>query len=345
MNNNILLTIRNLKTHFFTEEGVVQALDGVDLEIYEKEIIGLVGETGSGKSVTALSIMQLIPQPGFIVDGEIIFKGEPLHAMGEEQMRQIRGKEITMIFQDPMNALNPVFTVGNQIAETLMLHNDITYREALNQSIELLRKLNIPKPERIVQSYPHELSGGMRQRIQIAIGLACQPSLLIADEPTTALDATIEVQVLELIKKLRDEFNTSIMLITHDLGVIAEMCDRVVVMYAGNIVEKSSVKNIFKKPLHPYTQALLGAIPYAERKKRSRLTTIPGTVPNLISPPSGCRFHPRCKHAMEVCKTLKPVLFEEESGHWVSCFLQAKNKEYALSKGGSFEPLPDRMIY
>ncbi len=342
---NVLLSIRNLKTHFFTEEGVVQALDGVDLEVYEKEIIGLVGETGSGKSVTALSVMRLIPQPGFIVDGEIFFKGKPLHLLSEEQMLRIRGKEITMIFQDPMNALNPVFTVGNQIAETILLHNDVTYKEAFNQSIELLRKLNIPKPERIVNSYPHELSGGMRQRIQIAIGLACQPALLIADEPTTALDATIEVQVLELIKKLRDEFNTSIMLITHDLGVIAEMCDRVVVMYAGNIVEKTDVKTIFKQPLHPYTQALLEAIPYAEKKKKSRLTTIPGTVPNLINPPSGCRFHPRCKHAMKVCKTLKPMLLEEQPGHFVSCFLYSKNKEAAESKGGVFEPLPDRIIY
>ncbi|WEU40397.1 MAG: ABC transporter ATP-binding protein [Candidatus Odinarchaeum yellowstonii] len=345
MTENVLLNIRNLKTHFFTEEGVVQALDGVSLEVYEREIIGLVGETGSGKSVTALSVMRLLPQPGFIVEGEIIFKGKPLHLISEEEMRQIRGKEITMIFQDPMNALNPVFTVGNQIAETIMLHNDVTYREAFNQSIELLRRLNIPRPERIVNSYPHELSGGMKQRIQIAIGLACQPALLIADEPTTALDATIEVQVLELIKKLRDEFNTSIMLITHDLGIIAEMCERVVVMYAGSVVEKADVKTIFKNPLHPYTQALLDAIPYAERKKKTKLTTIPGNVPNLINPPSGCRFHPRCKHAMKVCQTCKPLLLEEQPGHWVSCFLYSKNRERGLSEGGLFEPLPGRVIY
>lgn len=340
-----LLIIKDLKTQFFTEEGVVQALDGVDLEVYEKEIVGLVGETGSGKSVTALSVLQLIPQPGFIVGGEIIFKGQPLHLKTDKEMRDIRGKEITMIFQDPMNALNPVFTVGNQIAETLMLHNEITYREALAESVELLRKLNIPRPERIVQSYPHELSGGMKQRIQVAIALACKPYLLIADEPTTALDATIEVQVLELIKNLKNEFNTSIMLITHDLGVIAEICDRVIVMYAGNVVEKSSVQRLFKEPLHPYTKALIGAIPYAEKKRKKRLTTIPGAVPNLINPPSGCRFHPRCRYAMDVCRNLKPLLFEEKPEHWAACFLYSRNRELGQSQGGNFDPLESRITY
>jgi oligopeptide/dipeptide ABC transporter ATP-binding protein len=322
-----LLEIKNLKTHFFTEDGVVKAVDGNDVEIYEEETLGVVGETGSGKSVQALSILQLIPQPGFIVDGEIIFKGSNLLRKTEEDMRKIRGKEITMIFQDPMNALNPVFTIGNQISETLMLHNEITRKEALTQSIEILRTLNIPRPERIINVFPHELSGGMRQRIQIAIGLACKPSLLIADEPTTALDATIEIQVLELLKELKKQFHTSIMLITHDLGVIAEMSDRVIVMYAGNIVERANVRDLFKDPLHPYTKALIGAIPYVEKGKKKRLTTIPGMVPNLIHPPTGCRFHPRCKNAMDVCRKAKPKLLEEKENHYTACFLYDKNKE------------------
>ncbi|MHA1409866.1 MAG: ABC transporter ATP-binding protein [Candidatus Odinarchaeia archaeon] len=323
----LLLEIKNLKTHFFTEEGIVKAVDGTTLEIYEGETLGVVGETGSGKSVQALSIMQLIPQPGFIVEGEILFKGENLLLKTEEEMRKLRGKEITMIFQDPMNALNPVFTIGDQITETLMLHNKITKKEAMKRSIELLRTLNIPKPERIVNVYPHELSGGMRQRIQIAIGLACRPSLLIADEPTTALDATIEIQVLELLKELKKKFKTSIMLITHDLGVIAEIADRVIVMYAGKIVEKADVKKLFKEPLHPYTRALIGAIPYVESGKKKRLTTIPGMVPNLINPPPGCRFHPRCEYAMDICKKCTPQLLEEKANHHVACFLYPKNKK------------------
>jgi len=320
-----LLEVKNLKTYFFTDEGVVRAVDGVDLHVDKAETLGVVGESGCGKSVTALSIMRLIPQPpGRIVEGEIRYNGQNLLGLPPPQMRKVRGKEISMIFQEPMTSLNPVFTVGEQIAEALRLHEKLARREAMEKTVEMLRLVHIPNPERRVKEYPHQLSGGMRQRVMIAMALSCNPKLLIADEPTTALDVTIQAQILELLNELKAKFRMAVMLITHDMGVIAETAQRVVVMYAAKVAEQAPVTELFKEPLHPYTQGLLRSIPridLAATQKR-RLETIPGVVPTIKGDvPPGCRFAPRCPYVMAVCTEKDPILKEAKPGHIVSCWL------------------------
>jgi oligopeptide/dipeptide ABC transporter ATP-binding protein len=319
-----ILEIKNLKTYFFTEDGVVKAVDGVDFVVYPGEVFGLVGESGCGKSVTSFSIMRLISQPGKIVDGEIYFDGKNLVTLPENEMIQVRGNRISMIFQQPQSALNPVFKVGDQISEVLDIHQSLGKELGRQRAIELLRMVGIPEPERRAEAYPHELSGGMAQRVMIAMALACAPELLIADEPTTALDVTIQAQILDLMRDLREKTGTSIILITHDLGVIAEMVERVAVMYAGRIVEQSSIKDLFDHPLHPYTQGLIGSIPVLGKIKE-RLDVIPGTVPNLVNLPPGCRFAPRCRarieHQLAMCTEQEPDLIEAQPGHIVRCWL------------------------
>jgi peptide/nickel transport system ATP-binding protein len=320
-----LLDVKNLKTYFFTDEGVVRAVDGVDLYIEKGETLGVVGESGCGKSVTALSIMKLIPQPpGRIVEGEINYDGTNLVTLVPNRMRKIRGKEISMIFQEPMTSLNPVFTVGEQIAEAIRLHEGLGRREAMAKTVDMLKLVHIPNAERRVKEYPHQLSGGMRQRIMIAMALSCNPKLLIADEPTTALDVTIQAQILDLLNELKSKLRMAVMLITHDMGVIAETAQRVVVMYAAKVAEEAPVGDLFKEPLHPYTQGLLRSIPRIDLAATThrRLETIPGTVPTLrgdIAP--GCRFAPRCPFVKSVCTEKDPVLKEVKPGHKVSCWL------------------------
>ena len=377
-NDGKLIQIKNLKTYFYTEEGIVKAVDGASFDIYEDEVIGLVGETGCGKSVTALSILNLVRAPGKILEGQILFKGQDLVQLDKKEMREFRGKEITMIFQDPLNSLNPVMTVGTQVGEIFLLHQrDIIKaeldrmllerkkkleeaknlkkelkeneerlnekeKEDLEQQIEQIKKENAHVPvlkdvlsdfsakiikevgiadsRSILKRYPHELSGGMRQRVMIAMALSCNPALLIADEPTTALDVTIQAQIIDLMQSLKNKFKTSILLITHDLGIIAELCNRVAVMYSGNIVEYATAEDLFKKPRHPYTMGLIGAIPSIEMKNK-KLKTIRGMVPNLIYPPSGCRFHPRCDSRLEICDKIKPKLNEISDKYFVACHL------------------------
>ena len=320
-----LLEVKNLKTYFFTDEGTVRAVDGVDLHIDKSETLGVVGESGCGKSVTALSVMKLIPQPpGKIVEGQILYDGRNLVDLPAGQMRKIRGKEISMIFQEPMTSLNPVFTCGEQIAEALRLHEHLGRRDAMDKTVEMLKLVHIPNAERRVKEYPHQLSGGMRQRIMIAMALSCNPKLLIADEPTTALDVTIQAQILDLLNELKSRLKMAIMLITHDMGVIAETAQRVVVMYAAKVAEEASVADLFKEPLHPYTQGLLRSIPRIDlaATERRRLEVIGGTVPTLrgdIAP--GCRFAPRCPFVKPVCTEKDPVLKEVKPGHKVSCWL------------------------
>ncbi|MFQ6087319.1 MAG: ABC transporter ATP-binding protein [Candidatus Methanofastidiosia archaeon] len=314
-----LIEIRGLKTYFYTEDGVVKAIDGIDLNIKEGETLGLVGESGSGKSVTALSILRLVPNPpGLIVEGEISFKGENLLEMTEKEMREIRGNKISMIFQDPMTSLNPVFTVGDQIAEAIILHQNLSKRDALKKAVEMMELMGIPQAESRSKDYPHQFSGGMRQRVMTALALSCNPNLLIADEPTTALDVTIQAQVLELMNEIKKEFNTAILYITHDLGLIAETCDDVAVMYAGRIAEYGDVESIFLNQKNPYTKALLESIPRLDQE-RARLRVIRGNVPNLIFPPSGCRFHPRCDYATEICEKEIPVLRSMGDSHLSAC--------------------------
>jgi len=329
----IILDVQDLTTYFYTEEGVVHALEGISFKIYEGEVLGLVGETGCGKTVTALSILQLIRPPGKIIKGKVMFGDIDLHEKSEIEILPYRGKEITMIFQDPLNSLNPVFKVGSQINEVFLLHqkhqllvesskhsNKSIYSVAREWSQQLLRDLNIPDPEKIFDQYPHELSGGMRQRIQIAMGLACSPRLLIADEPTTALDVTIQNQILKLMKDLKRKYNTAILFITHDLGIISKMCDKVAVMYSGFIVENGNRIRLFTNPYHPYTKGLISSIPIVGEKKEL-LKTIPGMVPNLIYPPSGCRFHPRCQYCFEPCDSKVPKSIKVESDYFVACHL------------------------
>ena len=316
-----LLNIKDLKTYFFTHQGVVRAVDGVSFKINRGETFGLVGESGCGKSVTALSIMRLVPSPpGKIVGGEIYLDGENLLRLDEKQMRKIRGKKISMIFQEPMTSLDPVFTIGHEIMESIQLHQGLRKEEAREKAIETLRVVGIPDPERRVDEYPHELSGGMRQRAMIAIALSCNPTLLIADEPTTALDVTIQAQILRLIDELKEKFGASVMLITHDLGVIAEMCDNVAVMYAGHIMEYTDVDTLFSNPLHPYTKGLNKSIPRLDIETE-RLDVIRGLVPNLLDVPSGCPFHPRCDFCSERCIKEIPKLIEVEDHHLVRCHL------------------------
>jgi peptide/nickel transport system ATP-binding protein len=320
-----LLEVRGMKTHFFTDEGVVRAVDGIDFHIDKGETLGIVGESGCGKSVTALSIMRLIPTPpGRIVEGQIIYNGRNLLDLTPSQMRKIRGKEISMIFQEPMTSLNPVFTVGEQIAEALRLHEGLNRRDAMDKTVDMLRLVHIPNAERRVKEYPHQLSGGMRQRIMIAMALSCSPNLLIADEPTTALDVTIQAQILELLNELKAKLGMAVMLITHDMGVIAETAQRVVVMYAAQVVEEASVEELFKEPLHPYTQGLLRSIPRIDlaATQKQRLQTIPGTVPTLRGElKASCRFAPRCQFAKPSHFENTPPLKEVRPGHKVACFL------------------------
>ena len=319
--NDIILQINNLKTYLTTPSGIVQAVDGVDLNIAANQTLGLVGESGCGKSMTALSILKLYPKPqGKIVDGQIIFLGDDLVKKTEEEMYTIRGKKISMIFQEPMTSLDPVFPVGKEIVEVLTIHQKLSIPEAEKQAIELLKRVRIPEPKRRFREYPHQMSGGMRQRVMIAMALACRPALLIADEPTTALDVTIQAQIISLINDLKREFQTAVLLITHDLGIVAETCQQVAVMYAGKIVERADVYSIFSNTLHPYTGSLLNAIPRIQRN-RQRLESIPGRVPNLCFPPGGCRFHPRCSKKMTICSTTEPLLKEIEKDHWVACHL------------------------
>jgi len=315
----LLLAVKDLKTYFFTEDGIVKAVDGVDFEVYQGETLGIVGESACGKSVTAFSIIRLLDYPGKTVGGEVIFKGENLLKKTEDEMRRIRGKEIAMIFQEPMTALNPVLTVGFQISEALMTHFKISKEEAMKKSVELLKKVGIPIPEQRVNEYPHQLSGGMRQRAMIAMAMSCDPSLLIADEPTTALDVTIQAQILDLMRSLLQEFNGSLIMITHDLGVIAEIADRIAVMYAGKVVEYADKKTIFHGPLHPYTFGLLTSIPRLDVEMK-KLNVIPGTVPNPLHFPTGCKFNPRCRFTTNKCREEEPPLIKIEEGHLVRCW-------------------------
>ncbi len=316
-----LLQVKDLRTSFFTPEGEVRAIDGVSFEIGEGKTLGLVGESGCGKSVTSLSIMRLIPSPpGKIVGGEIFYRGRDLLRLNNEEMRRIRGNEISMIFQEPMTSLNPVFTVGNQIGEAIKLHQGLGKRETRQKTIDMLRLVKIADPESRVDSYPHQLSGGMRQRVMIAMALSCNPSLLIADEPTTALDVTIQAQILELIKELQQKIGgMALLLITHDLGVVSEQADNVAIMYAGKIVERSSTRAIFNHPFHPYTVGLLNSLPGIGGLKKKRLDAIPGMVPSPLNLPSGCRFRDRCPRAQELCAQTEPPLEEKEPGHTAAC--------------------------
>jgi oligopeptide/dipeptide ABC transporter ATP-binding protein len=323
-NNKPLLEVKGLKTYFYTEDGVVRAVDGVNFEVYPGEVLGIVGESGCGKSVTSLSIMRLISKPGRVDAGEILLDGANLLNFSEDEMTKVRGNRISMIFQQPQTALNPVFKVGDQLAEVLNVHQDLGKDAGWKRAIELLKMVGVPDPERRVEAYPHELSGGMAQRVMIAMALACIPELLIADEPTTALDVTIQAQILDLIRDMRREMGTSVILITHDLGVVAEMAERVAVMYAGEIVEQTDVQALFDEPLHPYTQGLIGSIPVLGEIK-DKLDVIPGSVPNLVNLPPGCRFAPRCqarfKYSLGICTSVEPELEEIKTGHFVRCWL------------------------
>jgi len=319
-----ILEIKGLKTYFFTEAGIVRAVDGVDLVVKRGEVLGLVGESGCGKSVTSLSIMRLVSQPGRIVEGEITFEDQNLLDLPESKMLEIRGNQISMIFQQPQSCLNPVFRIGDQLSEVLLIHQDISKEEAEKRAVELLAMVGIPEPESRADAYPHEMSGGMAQRVMIAMALACVPQVLIADEPTTALDVTIQAQILDLMSNLKSQMDTAIILITHDLGVVAEMCDRVNVMYAGRIVEKAEVNELYTSPKHPYTQALIGSTPVLGQTDKE-LVTIPGSVPNLIDLPPGCKFAPRCtarvEYNLERCEDEEPELKQVAPDHWARCWL------------------------
>ncbi|GED69564.1 peptide ABC transporter ATP-binding protein [Brevibacillus reuszeri] len=318
---DVILEVRNLQTHFFTDDGVSKAVDGVDFSLNKGETLGLVGESGCGKSITSLSILRLIASPpGKIVGGEIIFKGQNLVIKTEYEMRSIRGNEISMIFQEPMTSLNPVYTVGEQIAEVFRLHQKMGRKEAWEKAVEMLRLVGIPSPEKRATQEPHELSGGMRQRVMIAMALACRPEILIADEPTTALDVTIQAQILELMKKLQEEMGMSTIMITHDLGVVAETCDRVAVMYAGKVVEYTTAKNLFANPKHPYTVGLMNSLPRLDEDVEE-LQAIKGNVPSPFNMPQGCRFAPRCPHATQLCHDKLPELLEQEDGSKVRCWI------------------------
>lgn len=321
-----LLEVKDLKTYFFTDDGVAPAVDGVSFSLAPGRTLGIVGESGCGKSVTSLSILRLVEQPaGKIVGGQIFFKGEDLLLKSEQQMHEIRGNEISMIFQEPMTSLNPVFTIGDQIGEVLRLHQGLSKQDAAHKAVEMLRLVGIPLPEQRANEYPHQLSGGMRQRVMIAMAAACNPTLLIADEPTTALDVTIQAQILELMKELKERLGTSIMLITHDLGVVAELADEVMIMYAGKVVEHGKVGEVFTAPRHPYTIGLIGSIPDITQDVEE-LETIEGLVPNIYQMPKGCRFHPRCKSATAKCAESLPALIDLGE-HQVRCFLYSEEVE------------------
>jgi peptide/nickel transport system ATP-binding protein len=320
-----LLEIRGLRTHFKTDDGWLHAVDGVDLSVHSGETVCLVGESGSGKSVTAMSVLKLVPMPpGRIVAGQVLWDGRDLVPLPATEMQKLRGREIGVVFQEPMTALNPVYTVGEQICEGLRLHEGLSRAAALERAAELLALVHIPTPSRRVHDYPHQFSGGMRQRVMIAMALACRPRLLIADEPTTALDVTIQAQILDLLAELKERLGMAVLLITHAMGVVAEVAQRVVVMYAGRVIEEGSVEEVFERPWHPYTQGLIRSIPRidADAPRGSRLVSIPGTVPPLVEPPPGCRFAPRCAHAREACMQATPTLREVGPGHRVACILE-----------------------
>jgi oligopeptide/dipeptide ABC transporter ATP-binding protein len=336
-----LLKIQNLKTYFYTEDGIVRAVDGVDIEVYPGEVLGIVGESGCGKSVTSLSIMRLIGQPGKIIEGEIFYEGRDLLKLSDTEMMAMRGNRISMIFQQPQTSLNPVFRVGEQISEVLNIHQDFGREAGKARAVELLKLVGIPDAERRAEAFPHELSGGMAQRVMIAMALACVPDLLIADEPTTALDVTIQAQILDLMRNLRSQLGSAVILITHDLGVIAEMADRVAVMYAGEIVEQTDVISLFKEPLHPYTVGLIGSTPVLGNV-REKLDVIPGSVPNLVNLPPGCRFAPRCqacvKYNMSICREKQPDLIQTAKGHKIRCWLYQDSEP-----DGHVAPLKDQI--
>lgn len=339
-NSNLLLEVKDLKTYFFTEDGVVKAVDGVDFHVEPGEILGLVGESGCGKSVTSFSILQLVDDPGEIVDGEIFFEGKNLLEEDRREIIEMRGNRISMIFQQPQSSLNPVFKVGSQIAEVFRIHSDMSRKEAWQEAVELLKIVSMPDAEEKAHAYPHELSGGQAQRIMIAMALALKPRLLIADEPTTALDVTIQAQILDLILELRDKFNTAVILITHDLGLIAETVDRVAVMYAGHIIEQTDVNTLFDNPLHPYSKGLIASVPVLG-EVQDRLAVIPGIVPNLIDLPSACRFAPRCQaridNNLEICNQVEPDLIEVEQDHTVRCWLYQDHDDISLEQADDHE--------
>ncbi len=315
-----LLGVDNLKVHFFTSEGTIPAVDGISFSIRPEESVGMVGESGCGKSVTSLSIMRLVPPPGRMVGGSIWLKGEDLLDKSERQMQEIRGRVVSTIFQDPMTCLSPVMTVGDYLSEAIRVHHRVTRTQSMDKAAEMLEMVRIPAPRQRLGDYPHQMSGGMRQRVMIALALAAQPALLIADEPTTALDVTIQSQILDLMRRLKDELGMALLFITHDLGIVAEIAERMVVMYAGKIVEAGTVRALFREPGHPYTTGLLASLP-RPRAVQPRLHPIPGSVPNPLDLPSGCRFHPRCDRAMDVCRLEEPPRVIIDSGHLVSCWL------------------------
>lgn len=331
--SNILLDIKDLRLSFFTPAGEVKALNGISLQMNEGDVLGIVGESGSGKSVTAYSIMGLIPFPGKIVGGTIDFNGHRINEMTEAQMRKIRGNEVSIIFQDPMTSLNPVYTIGNQIQEVILLHTDMTKKQAYERSLELLHLVGINDPKKRLKQYPHELSGGMRQRIMIAIALACEPKLLIADEPTTALDVTIQAQIIELMMELKEKINMSIIMITHDLGIVANMCEKIVVMYGGKIVERGTSDEIFYNPKHEYTKGLLRSIPKLHAQKHEKLIPIEGTPIDMLNPPAGCPFAPRCDKCMRICLREMPMYTKLSDTHECACWLLQK-EAFEASKGG-----------
>ncbi len=326
-----VLQVKDLKTQFFTDDGVVQAVDGVSFDLLPGETLGIVGESGCGKSVTALSILRLIQEPGRIVGGQILFKGSDIVAMSEEDVREIRGKDIAMIFQDPLSSLNPVLTIGFQIEEAMEAHEKVAGKVALNRAVQLLKQVRIPAAESRVKDYPHQFSGGMRQRAMIAMGLANKPSILIADEPTTALDVTVQAQILELLRDLNRDLKTAIILITHNMGVVAGLCTRVLVMYAGRIVEQGPVERIFKNPQHPYTWSLLRSIPRLDSDRHERLLSIEGLPPDLIKPPKGCRFNPRCQFRIDKCLHDDPPLMDVGPDQDAACWVTMRQ---ALAKNG-----------
>ena len=316
-----LLSINSLCTYFKTRSGIARAVDGVSLEIHKGEVLGIVGESGCGKSVLALSILRLLAMPpAYFADGEILFKGKDLIKLTDNDIRAIRGDRISMIFQEPMSALNPVYTIGNQLSEVFKVHHKSTQKQARDKSLDILTKVGIPDPLARLKEYPHQLSGGLRQRVMIAMALGCRPELLISDEPTTALDVTIQAQILDLITKLKDDFGTAVMMITHDLGVIAETTDRVMVMYTGNVMETATTTDLFENPKHPYTKGLLKAIPGVHSDESADLYEITGTVPSLFDLPQGCKFNARCSEVRDICRKKKPELLEIDKGHKVACW-------------------------
>ena len=328
--SDYLVEIKNERLSFFTPAGEVKALNDVSLTLREGEVLGIVGESGSGKSVTSYSLMGITPEPGRIIGGSVEFNGHRIDRMSEKEMRKIRGSEVSMIFQDPMTSLNPVYTVGNQIEEAILLHTDKTHREAKLRAVELLRLVGINEPEKRVRQYPHELSGGMRQRVMIAMALACEPKLLIADEPTTALDVTIQAQILELIMELKEKLGMAVVLITHDLGIVSSMCDRIAVMYAGKVIECGTTDDIFYRPQHEYTKGLLRSVPRIDEKETQRLVAIEGTPVDMLNPPAGCPFAPRCPKCMKICLREMPPYTTFSDLHYAACWLRQKE---ALERG------------